>query len=69
MKITKTCMLCRRVTSKEIPDELMDAIIHYEMGNGYIQDIPLDVSTREFIKTGMCDKCQKIFDEMEGEYA
>ena len=65
MKITKQCMLCRKVTAREIPDEAMEAVMYYEMGNGYIQDIPLDASTREFIKTGMCEECQKIFDMEE----
>lgn len=61
MKIAKRCLLCGKVTSREIPDNLMEAIMHYEMGNGYIQNIPLDDSTKEFIKTGMCEKCQEIF--------
>lgn len=69
MIIVRICFMCGRVKEIEVPDALEDAIMHYEMGNGYIQDIPAEPKVREFIKTGMCFDCQHlIFDVMEEEF-
>ena len=60
MKIYRKCPMCNEITSKEIPDELAPALDRYANGIGYIQDIPLDVDTREFIKTGYCQSCMEL---------
>ena len=68
MKLHRLCPMCGNVNEIEFPDCLEEAIMHYEMGNGYIQDIPASPSEREFIKTGMCFECQhEIFDVEEEE--
>ena len=70
MKIHRLCRMCGTINAIELPDYLEEAIVHYEMGNGYIQDIPASPAEREFIKTGMCFDCQHIiFDVMEEEFA
>ena len=48
------------LTTKEIDDKYEAAIDRYQSGIGYIQDIPLDADTREFIKTGYCDTCMEM---------
>ena len=60
MKIYRKCPMCGQVKNIEVADELELAIDRYEMGIGYIQDIPLPASEREFIKTGYCIDCQDI---------
>lgn len=65
--ITKNCMLCGKKSSLEITDEINQKYQRYLAGEGYIQDIPLPANEREFLKTGMCEECQHIFDEPEDE--
>jgi hypothetical protein len=60
MKIYRKCPMCGQVKNIEVADKLELAIDRYEMGIGYIQDIPLPASEREFIKTGYCIDCQDI---------
>lgn len=61
-------MLCGKVSSLDITDEVAEIYAKYLRGIGYIQDIPLDADKREFLKTGMCTDCQHMmFDEEEEE--
>ena len=59
MTIARKCPMCGALTTKEIDDKYAKAIDRYQSGIGYIQDIPLDADTREFIKTGYCNDCMK----------
>lgn len=66
VRIVKRCFCCGRESSLEITDEINKRYIMYLNGVGYIQDIPLSADQREFLKTGMCFKCQELmFDEEE----
>lgn len=66
VRIMKRCFCCGRESSLEITDEINKRYIMYLNGVGYIQDIPLSADQREFLKTGMCFKCQELmFDEEE----
>lgn len=58
--INKTCPMCRKMTTIEVDESLLEAIMKYNSGIGYIQDIPLPPNEREFIKTGYCMECQKM---------
>ena len=60
MIITRKCPMCGSITEIEVDDNLKSAIDRYNSGIGYIQDIPLSASEREFIKTGFCMECQEI---------
>jgi hypothetical protein len=63
IEISRTCPMCRRLKKIEVGNIYLGAILRYERGEGYIQDIPLPPAEREFIKTGYCMECQrKIFD-------
>ena len=71
MKIYRRCPMCGQAKNIEVADELESAIARYESGIGYVQDIPLPASEREFIKTGYCFDCQDILfapPEEEDEY-
>ena len=58
--ITKTCPMCGTTNAKEYDGRIAEAITRYQIGIGYIQDIPLPATDREFIKTGFCESCQAM---------
>lgn len=60
MEIARRCPMCGKTTAIKVSDKIAKAIERYQNGNGYIQDIPLPASEREFIKTGFCIPCQEI---------
>lgn len=60
MEIVRICPMCRSINTIVIDDSLEPAIERYIRGEGYIQDIPLPATQREFIKTGYCIDCQKM---------
>lgn len=60
MEIARLCPMCGKVNKIKVDDKLKEAVNRYENGIGYIQDIPLSASEREFIKTGFCMNCQAI---------
>lgn len=69
--ISKTCFACNERTTIEVNEDTYKAYKHYENRDGkviYIQDVPVETEktdkgkriVREFLKTGLCRKCQKI---------
>jgi len=74
IEINRTCPMCGEMKSIKVSEDVLPAIMRYDHGIGYIQDIPLSASEREFIKTGYCMECQEILfanpwdDEEEDEY-
>ena len=60
MTIARLCPMCGKVNKIAVDDKLKEAVNRYENGVGYIQDIPLSASEREFIKTGFCMDCQAV---------
>lgn len=69
MTITRKCPMCGAIITKEIDDKYAKAIDRYQSGIGYIQDIPLDADTREFIKSGYCPDCMEMLFGFEEEEA
>lgn len=68
MTIAGVCPMCGQFNRMEIKGKRsVKKICDYYNGKGMVQNIPLCASTREFIKTGMCKPCQKIFFAPEEE--
>lgn len=66
--IYRRCPICGKITTLDISDEVNEQYIQYAHGVGYIQDIDAPADVREFLKTGMCMKCQHdFFDSEEDE--
>lgn len=66
VKIEKRCPICGKIDSIEITEKVNRMYLMYQSGVGYIQDIPLTTDQREFLKTGICFKCQEfLFAEEE----
>ena len=68
MKIVRTCD-CGRTESLELSDEEYNKYREWRRGERYIQEIgTLNAVEREFVKTGLCRKCQKeIFNNDKSE--
>lgn len=58
MKITRRC-ICGTVGSIELTSPEYQKYQEWRRGECYIQEIPLNACEREFLKTGLCLKCQK----------
>lgn len=67
MEITRICPMCGGITAIAVSDEAAEAIKRYMKGYGYVQDIPLPASEREFVKTGFCLTCQEVLFGEEDE--
>lgn len=65
--IYKRCPLCGKITTMEISDEVNQQYIQYAHGVGFIQDISASADVREFLKTGICLPCQKMFFDEDDE--
>lgn len=66
MKVRMTCPICGKENTLEVETKIFLKYQKYREGYGLIQDIPLPADQREFLKTGMCMKCQEwIFAEPE----
>ena len=64
MVVKKDCPFCGQSSQLEISEENYKRYLKYREGYGYIQDIPLPAEQREFLKTGMCQRCQNwMFEE------
>ena len=59
MKITRRCD-CGAVECIDLTDTEYEKYCEWRRGECYIQDTPLNACEREFLKTGMCRKCQKM---------
>ena len=59
MKISRVCW-CGRRSEIDLTDTEYEKYCEWRSGRCYIQDIgTLNACEREFIKTGMCRKCQR----------
>ena len=64
MTVKKNCPICGEISELEVSEDTYKKYLSYKEGYGYIQDIPLPAEQREFLKTGMCEKCQSwVFGE------
>ena len=59
MKVSRKCF-CGAESFIELTKEEYQKYQDWRNGDCYIQDIPLNAVEREFLKTGMCRKCQKM---------
>lgn len=62
MKMYNHCDLCGKGGYIKLTREQSDKVSQYHMGDGLVQELfpELNPTEREFIKTGMCMKCQKM---------
>lgn len=61
--IIKRCPFCGEEWVMKVTEDQYDRYDKYRRGDGgYIQDIFSDINAveREFLKTGMCPKCQEL---------
>ena len=65
--IKKKCVFCGKDSELKLTSKVAKAYEKYLSGYGYIQDLPLSASEREFLKTGMCMDCQSMFFDMGEE--
>ena len=64
------CLSCAEDYGLTLDEEQMEKLYEYEHGHGYIQELfgELNAVEREFIKTGLCPKCQaEIFGNGESK--
>lgn len=56
------CPSCANDYGLPLDEEQMTRLYEYEHGHGYIQEMfkELNAVEREFIKTGLCPKCQEL---------
>lgn len=68
MKVKMRCPICGKITCLEVTPEVYKKYQLYQEGYGMIQQIPLPANEREFLKTGICMKCQEfVFAEPDEE--
>ncbi len=62
MKMYNHCDLCGKGGYIKLTEEQSEKLSQYHMGDGLVQELfpELNPTEREFIKTGMCMKCQKM---------
>lgn len=58
MKVVRQCW-CGKCSSLELDEQEYRLYRKWRAGELYIQELPLNACEREFLKTGMCRKCQK----------
>ena len=64
------CPSCSDDYGLPLDEEQMTRLYEYEHGHGYIQEMfgELNATEREFIKTGLCPKCQvRVFGNGKSE--
>lgn len=54
------CPSCADDYGLSLDEEQMEKLYEYEHGHGYLQELfrELNAVEREFVKTGLCPKCQ-----------